>query len=114
VEILGHTLDGKIIIAISQEEWGELQEGRKPQEEWVKTEVVNFFRSSRTLVPWRALCDLKSFYSEGAFDGTLKDFKRILDDKKVKLSNVGPARNKKIIQALVEYPEFNNVPPATP
>ena len=113
MEILGHTLDGKIIIVVSQEEWDGLQEGRKPTEagitdryeRFTRTEIAGFFRKNSHLKCRTTF--LRLFYDE-KFDGTLDQFETMIFNDNLELHNVGDLTRNQLKQLLRSYRESSN------
>ena len=111
MEILGHTLNGRIIVAISKSEWDRLREGQKPQDDFESTEARKFIRS--VSLPYWGNMGIYKLYEDRKFDGTLDDLEKAISDERNRLRNVGPVIRNRIRQAIAEYRESNNVPPAT-
>jgi hypothetical protein len=106
MKIIGHTPSNELIIIVSQEEWGQLQEGRGLQDDdwhkkWKKTEAYRFL----VLHSARGKSAFQWMYKNGDFDGTLETLEKMINDEIIHIDRIGPGTREHIKQALRENNE---------
>lgn len=92
MKIIGKTLEGDLIISISQAEWDGLQDGIRPKNDWIakldewpKTEAGRFLAITRN-DRLGGLTFIKAFYRD-EIDGSVQSLRDIAN-REIRISNL--------------------------